>query len=137
MFKMFKTEKMNYALYGFLFGLLFPLFGTLIHTIQAYESLSLNNMIHAQMNEQLLWIIDTAPFWLSLFAMYAGMQMDIIKKQNAELEVKVAERTEKLNEELEKYMKLVIEKADSDLDAANSKTELEELQKKINNPDSD
>ena len=72
----------KYALIGAGFGVLFPLFGTMIEAITRGFGLSLAGLVRAQMESPLLWIIDTAPFFLSVFASMAGRSQD----QNTALE---------------------------------------------------
>jgi methyl-accepting chemotaxis protein len=68
----------KYALYGAVFGVLFPVFGTLIESISRGYGMSLGALAHAQAQSQLLWIIDTAPFFLGVFASIAGRSQDQI-----------------------------------------------------------
>jgi methyl-accepting chemotaxis protein len=68
----------KYALYGAGFGVLFPVFGTIIEAISRGYGVSLAGMAHAQAASQLLWIIDTAPFFLGVFASIAGRSQDQI-----------------------------------------------------------
>jgi len=68
----------KYALYGALFGLLFPVFGTVIEAITRGYGLSLGGMWRAQTQSPLLLIIDTAPFFLGVFASIAGRSQDQI-----------------------------------------------------------
>ncbi len=68
----------KYALYGALFGLLFPVFGTVIEAISRGYGMSLAGLAHAQASSQLLWIIDTAPFFLGVFASISGRSQDQI-----------------------------------------------------------
>ena len=68
----------KYALYGAGFGILFPVFGTIIEAISRGYGVSLAGMLQAQQQSQLLWIIDTAPFFLGVFASIAGRSQDQI-----------------------------------------------------------
>jgi signal transduction histidine kinase/CheY-like chemotaxis protein len=76
----------KYALYGALFGLAFPVIGTIIQSSITYGTLSLDCVVKSQVHTPLLWIIDTAPFFLGLFASFAGTQMDSVKVINRHLE---------------------------------------------------
>jgi signal transduction histidine kinase len=71
----------RYTLYGALFGALFPLFSFLILT---FVSRNVNF---------LFGVICTAPFFLGLFARFAGVRQDNLDRINRELEALVAERT--------------------------------------------
>ncbi len=68
----------KYALYGAGFGVLFPVFGTIIEAISRGYGVSLAGLVNAQVQSQLLWIIDTAPFFLSVFASISGRSQDQI-----------------------------------------------------------
>lgn len=83
MFKPYKKEKFNYTLYGALFGFLFPLFATIIESINAYGSLTWANAFKVQSENVLIWIIDSAPFWLGLFARLGGARQDILLEQSS------------------------------------------------------
>jgi methyl-accepting chemotaxis protein len=69
-----------YAFYGALFGLCFPVIGTIIQAASYPErfGLSLAGMGRAARESPLLWIIYTAPFFLSVFASVAGRRQDEI-----------------------------------------------------------
>lgn len=70
----------TYALYGALFGLCFPLIGTIIQAASYPEhfGLSAGGMWKAARESPLLWIIFTAPFFLGVFASLAGRRQDQI-----------------------------------------------------------
>jgi methyl-accepting chemotaxis protein len=67
----------RYALYGFLFGLAFPIVGTVIEAFTHGYGLGLGGLVRAQASP-LLWIIDTAPFFLGVLASLAGRAQDQI-----------------------------------------------------------
>ena len=105
----------RYALAGALFGILFPIIATLIKVWQSQLSIDLSNVVDAQRSDVLLWIIDTAPFFLGVFASFVGIQQDRLiearrkwldreKELNsirASLEERVTERTNQLLRESE------------------------------------
>jgi signal transduction histidine kinase/DNA-binding response OmpR family regulator len=72
-------------MYGALFGLCFPFFGTFLECYIKYHSFAINHLIACQRESPLLWIIDTAPFFLGIFASLAGIQMDKLGVVNSEL----------------------------------------------------
>ncbi len=74
-------ESNRYTVYGALFGALFPLFSWLIITFVSRQ-LSF-----------LFGVICTAPFFLGLFARFAGVRQDRINAINRGLEEQVGERT--------------------------------------------
>ncbi|MGH2524396.1 MAG: hypothetical protein ACRDH2_17960, partial [Anaerolineales bacterium] len=93
----------RYALLGAFFGLLFPLLATGIVFFTRALPFNLPGAIEAQRSEPLLWIIDTAPFFLGLFAAIAGRREDRLRYAYARLrsladslEQRVAERTQAL-----------------------------------------
>jgi methyl-accepting chemotaxis protein len=68
----------KYALIGAGFGLVFPVFGTVIEAITRGYGLGLGGLVRAQIDSPLLWIIDTAPFFLGVFSSIAGRSQDQI-----------------------------------------------------------
>ncbi len=87
----FKSNKEidNYTMYGVLFGLLFPIGATLVECIHVYGSINLTNIIQVQSETVLLWIIDSAPIWLGLFARVGGAKQDIVQEKSIQLQKKV------------------------------------------------
>lgn len=88
-----------YTAHGIAFGFLFPIISTLIQAHLSYSNLSLNSLISAQINFPLLWVIDTAPIFLGLFARAAGKKQDklndeieIIEKANRQISIDMAEK---------------------------------------------
>ena len=78
---------LRYALWGALFGCCFPVGATaadlfLIHGLD----LSWSALATTQAQQPLHWIIDSAPFFLGLFAALAGRRQDRIARINADLE---------------------------------------------------
>jgi len=67
----------RYALYGALFGIAFPLIGTLVEAASRGFGLGLAGIMRAQ-SSPLLWIVDTAPFFLGVMASFAGHRHDQI-----------------------------------------------------------
>lgn len=82
------SELVKYTIYGALFGCAFPIIGTLIQSYVLFEDFSFEHLIESQKQSPLLWIIDTAPLFLGLFASFGGRQMDVVKIQNNVLEEK-------------------------------------------------
>ena len=85
------SETQRYALFGALFGFLFPIFGTLLRVVFSHTPLTLTDIINAQKTDPLLWVIDTAPLFLGLFAGYAGRKQDMLLKTNNELNAREQE----------------------------------------------
>src|SRR5262245_29720981 len=78
----------RFTLFGIVFGFLFPLIATGIRIANLSLQLNLANVIAAQRSEPLLWIIDTAPIFLGLFAFLAGYREESLYKVNKELEAR-------------------------------------------------
>jgi signal transduction histidine kinase/DNA-binding response OmpR family regulator len=94
--KIFKKEINNYTLYGAIFGAIFPVAATIIESFQSFGALTVLNIVKVQSENTLLWIIDTAPFWLGLFARFGGARQDILLEHNIHIENIVKERTQDL-----------------------------------------
>jgi GAF domain-containing protein len=80
----------RYAIIGAAFGLLFPIVATIIVALGSAGSLSMASLSEAQSASRLLWIIDTAPLFLGLFAAFAGQREDQLQLANRQLEAAVA-----------------------------------------------
>lgn len=89
-----RSETQRYALIGALFGFLFPLGATLIQILRLGLPVDAASVVLVQAADPLLWIIDTAPFFLGLFAALAGRRQDILQTLNAELTRRDAELRE-------------------------------------------
>jgi signal transduction histidine kinase/CheY-like chemotaxis protein/HPt (histidine-containing phosphotransfer) domain-containing protein len=83
-----KNYRLRYAIFGVIAGILFPVAGTLIDCSLKYGFFSPEHFLECQQNNPLLWIIDTAPFFLGLLAAFAGIQMDRVRQKNIELNEK-------------------------------------------------
>jgi GAF domain-containing protein len=97
------SETLRYAVFGALFGATFPLGGTVARVLLLGLPINISNMIHAQGADPLLWVVDTAPFVLGMFAAYAGYKQDQVSQINKELYQRESEL--KYNQvSLEKYI---------------------------------
>jgi two-component system sensor histidine kinase/response regulator len=79
------SEQNVYALYGALFGIAFPIIGTLIEANARFDSISWQAILMAQRESHLLWIINSAPLFLGFFASLAGRNLDLAKNANLQL----------------------------------------------------
>ncbi len=101
-----KTATRRYAAAGVAFGFMFPIVATIVSILEAQLPLSLASAIAVQRTQPLLWIIDTAPLFLGLFASLAGRREDRLVKANTELH----ELTEELHEQQAERVRIVQER---------------------------
>lgn len=109
------NETQTYALLGIGFGFLFPILAVTIRIIATGLPFNLSSLTAVHANDPLLWIIDTAPLFLGLFASLAGRRKDQVNDllqqlraresemllQQQQLEKRVDERTERLSRKTE------------------------------------
>ena len=108
--KFLNSQVTQYALFGVVFGFLFPIVATLFECVQNVGTINWDGIVRVQKENPLLWIIDSAPFWLGLFALFGGIkQSEVISHRkvleenikaldqlNENLEVRIEERTKDL-----------------------------------------
>ena len=82
---LFSSQQIEYALYGALFGCVFPLISTFLEAWSRYRQVDVSHLLQAQGSSILLWIIDSAPIFLSVLASFGGLQLDRVNVKNAEL----------------------------------------------------
>ena len=88
----FHEEYPIYTLGGAAFGLCFPVVATLLSAYMAGGTLAPSALLEAQAGDPLLWIIDSAPLWLSLLASVAGRRQDRADQLNHQLEIQLEQR---------------------------------------------
>jgi GAF domain-containing protein len=93
-----------YTLLGVGFGLLFPLLATGIQMRVESLPLTFANAIHIQRTTPLLWVIDTAPLFLGIFAALVGRRQNLLQALNTLLNDREAE-LEKNQREIENQIK--------------------------------
>lgn len=81
----FKSEAARYSLYGIVFGFAFPILATSIDIANLGLKFSWQSAIFVQKNHPIHYIIDTAPFFLGLFAMFGGRNLDKLKQTNKQI----------------------------------------------------
>lgn len=96
--KPFASDKNNYTLYGALFGIAFPIGAIALELVLRELSLSLQNIIFLHQEILLLWMIDSAPLWLGIFARFAGIKQDAVNETLVHMQEVIAERTKHLEE---------------------------------------
>ncbi|MGB0765301.1 MAG: histidine kinase dimerization/phospho-acceptor domain-containing protein, partial [Luminiphilus sp.] len=72
------SKTVEYALYGALFGAMFPLISTVFDLLVQGLPLTLSNALQLQRSQPLHWVIDSAPLFLGLFAGLAGRRQDTV-----------------------------------------------------------
>src|SRR5512140_2753720 len=75
----------RYAAIGFIGGFAFPLLASIIKVLSLSLPLTPLNMLAAQQLDPVIWVTDTAPFFLGLVAALAGRQQDRVVQANAVL----------------------------------------------------
>lgn len=108
----------RYAMFGTAFGFTFPLAGTLLEVLFSQLPITLASMVYIQRTDPLLWIVDTAPIVIALFAGYAGRKQDMATKVNKQL----IERENELKNNQVKLEQLANERT-ADLVIANQRNE--------------
>jgi len=109
-----------YAVFGILFGTLFPLTAGLWLIYQGGFPFTINGFLAIQLNNPLMWMIDTAPFFLGLFALMGGVRQSRVLQLNEELNAHIIEQ-EKLSDQLaqlKEKLQLHVEKQLVELKAA-------------------
>lgn len=83
------TAKVQYATGGALFGFLFPLLSTIY--LSYYYDVS---FLDAQLRpyDGLIWVVDTAPFFLGLFGYWVGVRQDLLSSANLKLVTEISVR---------------------------------------------
>jgi len=79
------NETQRYAMFGAAFGFTFPLIGTFLEVLFSNLPLNIFSMLYIQRTDPLLWIVDTAPIVIGMFAAYAGRKQDILTEVNNQL----------------------------------------------------
>ncbi|MFC5044784.1 ATP-binding protein [Aquimarina hainanensis] len=81
----YKSATIKYTLYGILFGCGFPILATIIEINKLGLDFSWSSIFFVQKNNSLLYIIDTAPFFLGIFAMFGGRNLDKLQQKNRQV----------------------------------------------------
>ena len=96
-----ETKSLNsaqiYGLYGLLFGLIFPLTAIIIRIVTSNLPFAISSVIAVHNRDPLLWIIDTAPLFLGVFAWLAGGRQEQLVLANARLRQREAELVDERN----------------------------------------
>ncbi|WP_062060342.1 ATP-binding protein [Aquimarina longa] len=81
----FKSEAIRYSIYGIIFGLTFPILATIIDLFRLDLQFSWQSIQSVQNDYPIHYIIDTAPLFLGLFAMFGGRNLDKLKEKNKQI----------------------------------------------------
>lgn len=81
----FKSEAARYTFYGISFGFAFPILATSIDMARLDHEFSWQSITYVQRNFPIHYIIDTAPLFLGLFAMFGGRNLDRLKEKNQQI----------------------------------------------------
>jgi GAF domain-containing protein len=87
------SQTLRYALAGAVFGCAFPILATAISVFSANLPWNPANVAAVQGSDPLLWIIDTAPFFLGLLTAFAGRRQDALSEANAHLQLREQDLT--------------------------------------------
>ena len=98
-----KSISLRYLSIGILFGLLFPAITILFELHRLQLTMSWNDIVFAHKSTPCLFMIDTAPLFLGLFAWVAGINHARLKISTANLERTVQSRTT----ELQKFLRII------------------------------
>jgi hypothetical protein len=72
----FKSRAGNYAVFGILFGLLFPILGSILALQERSIPLSVGALIGLHSSSQMMWILDAVPLFLGIVFHIAGRNED-------------------------------------------------------------
>jgi|GEM_PF-918708 len=78
--KYVKNIIIKYTVLGIIFGLIFPIFSTIIQSYVTYNIISVSMMGKLQLQTPLLWVIDTAPLWLGIISYMTGVRQEKLNK---------------------------------------------------------
>ncbi len=86
-----RRRAFQYAAAGVAAGIFFPVLASIIKLIELNIPITLAALAAVQQAEPVLWITDTAPFFLGLVAGIAGRQQDRLMQANAVLQQRESE----------------------------------------------
>ena len=83
----------KYTAIGILFGFLFPAVASIFEMITENLRVSFSSFLEVQKTTPLLWVIDTAPLFLGIFAWFAGICQQKLQEQSDQHENLVESRS--------------------------------------------
>lgn len=93
-----QSRVFRYGAAGLLFGAAFPIVATLVDILALGAPWAWRTVLELHATEPLLWIIDTAPLVLGIFAVMIGQRAEALHRARITLEDQVAARTVALEE---------------------------------------
>ena len=90
---------LSYALYGFLFGLVFPIIGTIYGIIQFNLPISIKSLQSLHSSLPLMLIIDLAPITLSASFALIGLQLARFSEKSAEYDAQIVIQEDQIKNE--------------------------------------
>ena len=109
-----QNDALRYTLLGIACGLLFPFLATFVEMAVQKLPYEISNAIYVQRTDPLLWIIDTAPLMLGLFAAIAGRRQGALRQLNEELSAREAQM--KVAQE---HIEQLVDKRTTEIEKAN------------------
>ena len=109
--RLFHTDTNNYTLYGALFGICFPIGAIALELFLRDLPFSLASIIFLHQEIILLWMIDSAPLWLGIFARFAGIKQDAVNDTVSQMQNIINERTRNLEAARNEALKNNLEKS--------------------------
>ena len=82
-----KSITLRYTLLGAFFGCCFPIIASIITSFKIIGKFDWSTILAAQSTDPLLWIINTAPIFLGLFAYFIGKEVAIVNAKNQKIKV--------------------------------------------------
>jgi PAS domain S-box-containing protein len=127
-------KSIHYALFGVLFGVIFPLLASVISLLKSGNLISLSSLFQVQANEPVLWITDTAPLILGTLLYILGIRDERVETINNRLEKLVQERTLALQETNSRLEAEIRQRGEEEKRLEQAKKEWEATFDAVNNP---
>jgi GAF domain-containing protein len=129
---------LQYTLFGVLFGFLFPLLATIWGVYALALPFNMASIMIVQNSNPLYWMIDSAPIFLGLFALYGGIRHAQALELNQELESGLQERSEMVSQleglrsDLEKVVEKQVVQLKASAKVAREAAAIHDLQEMLN-----
>lgn len=89
--QIFARPTQRYAILAAIFGLFFPIIATIVRIASIQMPFGIASVIYVQSIDPVLWIVDSAPIILSMFAAFAGRREEVLQQVNFELQLREKE----------------------------------------------